>query len=188
MLKKIFQPKELAIITIVLCIIYIVVNLINDIFISGIWSLLNALFRNILDGSIYFIIYLLIILFAQKKDIRKLNLIFIIQIGISFFMSFISELSSLFQELALLLLLVMMIGIYLHKKIPYKIIMIISLFVLCIEIIGNIKLFVVGNSWSLYGYGLYMLGIIIRSMLYNMALCSLTMFMYQYGKSISERK
>ena len=69
MLKKMFQPKVLAIITIVSMAIYVIINFWNNISSGGVNGLVGTLLGMLLGGYLYIIIYLLIILLSKKKDI-----------------------------------------------------------------------------------------------------------------------
>ena len=190
MLKKVIQPKILAMITIISFVI-------GSIFSCWGVNIFTTISRGIFLGYFYIMIYLLIILFVKNKNIRKLNLVMIIQLIIALiFGLFVIGKSPILNAILYAILLIMIIGIYLHKKLPYKILMIISLCVLCIEIITIGRLFIVGSFGTLgiqkiiYIKGsniVYSVGILIEKIICSIGLCSLTVFMYQYGKSINQR-
>lgn len=198
MIQKIFQPKVLAIITIISMIIYIVISFLNSISSGGVNGLVGTLPVMLLGGYLYIIIYLLIILLSQKKNIRKLNLIMIIQLSIALIISLIGygntygiggnlgQVLNISTILLYALVLFTIIGIYLKKKIPYKLIMSSAIGLLVIVLVvffyqlSSTKWLYSGNG----SFSSYLLLTMLLKIFSSIGWCSFIFFMYQYGKSI----
>lgn len=201
MLKKIFQPKVLAIITIVSMAINVFISIVNNTIIGGGWAFVINLLGNIINGHTYIIIYLLIILFAKTKNIRKLNLVMIVQLSIALIFvilgnsiraNVVFELNNILNIVPYGILLIMAIGIHFRKETFYKPLMILSIIVLMIQLLFVGRLFIIGTFASptiLYvGNNMFynIISLLIKT-IGNIGLCSFIIFMYQYGKSISQR-
>lgn len=201
MLKKMFQPKVLAIITIVSMAIYVIINFWNNISSGGVNGLVGTLLGMLLGGYLYIIIYLLIILLSKKKDIRKLNLIMIVQLSIALIISLVGfgstygiggnlgQVLNISTILLYALVLFTIIGIYLKKKIPYKLIMsgAIGLLVIVLVIFFYQML---STNWLYSGNGslsTYLLLTMLLKVFSSIGWSSFIFFMYQYGNSISQR-
>lgn len=199
MLKKMFQPKVLAIITIVSMIISACISIVNSTIIGGGSGFVGTLIGNILNGYVYIIIYLLIILLTKKKNIRRLNLIMIVQLSIALILVVFSnivanvfELNHILNIVPYAILLIMAIGVHFHKETLYKPLMILSIIVLTIQFLFVGRLFIVGTfaSPTILYVGNKIFYNIISLFVHtigNIGLCSFTIFMYQYGNSISQR-
>lgn len=211
--EKIFQPKRLATISLVLTCVTMIFNVYNVIIngshahLDSIANLLNAI-RTALP-SIFLIIYLAIILFVKRKDMNKVNFLFFVQLVVIGIISLVgniginvtnfknlstlaydSEFKSIITTttyLAVIISILVLIssvcssitsyGIAKRKKIPYKQIMIVSLCVIAMSIILNLYMLVTYKNMLNF----------LNSILSCISGCSFTLFMYQYGISISER-
>lgn len=183
-IKNIFKPKVLATITIVSIIMYLGISIYLQ-------HILFPIIQGILYGYVYIIVYLSVILFAKKKNIKVLNIILLINLIMALFMYFFTDTIVKINIFLLyyLLIAIIALGILLKKKIPYKPIMISSIgilitcFLLTIYELSFGKWFYTGNDTLNVYLIIYYLAEIFKSV----GLCSFTIFMYQYGKSISER-
>lgn len=201
MFKKIFQPKVLAIITIISMAIYIVLNMWSGLYISGSNGLISTLIGILLSANLYVIIYLLIILLAKRKNIRVLNILLIVLLSINLVSSLLGfgnifsiggGLFTILNILSILpyaLVLFMTIGIFFKKKIPYKLIMI-SAICLLIIVLGLFLYQMLSTKWLYSGNGslsTYLLFSMLVKVFNSIGWCSFIFFMYQYGNSISKR-
>lgn len=211
--EKIFQPKRLATISLVLTCVTMIFNVCNVIITGNrahldiTANLLNAI-RTALP-SIFLIIYLAIILFVKRKDMNKINFLFFVQLVVIGIISLVgnivnittifktlntlasdSELRNIITTTAYLAVITSILslissicssitsyGIAKRKKIPYKQIMVVSLCVIAMSIILNLYIFVSYKNMLNF----------LNSILSCISGCSFTLFMYQYGISISER-
>ena len=181
MLKKILQPKTLAIIIIVSMAIYSVVT------ISRGYAVVFSLLSLLLNPSFYIMIYLLIILLAKRKNVKNLNLLLIIFLSIYLVLGLLSLIMGGFGVVEILtfltysLLLFMVIGIFIKKKLPYKLIMISDVCLLIIQVIVILcKLLPYGDAYLLLRY-------LFAYFSYIIGFCSFILFIYKYGNSINQR-
>lgn len=181
-------------------------------------TILSILIQTLIFSA-YTIIYLSIIVFVKNKNVKVLNIILLIQFIINIILNFIITLSQIIPLLKIhsmsipymsviqltlsiiirilslispILMLIIVLGIILKKKFPYKVIMIISISLLFTNLILSLSnnfisiLSLIRGEVFLRYLPINILSIIasIFSVVYS---CSFTLFMYQYGKSISER-
>lgn len=201
MLKKLFQPNVLAMITIISMAIYIVISLWNSFNVGGVYGLAFTLLGTLLRSNFYIIIYLLIILLAKKKNVRVLNILLVIILSITLISSFLGfgetfgiggmlfTILNISSILTYGLLLFMAIGILLKKKIPYKLItssaiglLVIVLVIFFYQMLSTNWLYSGKNSLDTY----LLLSMLLK-VFSSIGWSSFILFMYQYGNSISER-
>lgn len=206
-MKKILEPKVLAITTIITTIISFILSIISSATTNPLYSYISLILGDIgsfvLGGSLYIIIYLLIILSKKPKNIKLLNTILFINLiiatifylirqilnitdiyrvatimnidNIFIFKKFFSLISNI---LFLVLETLMVYGILRKKILPYKVFTIILVALTFISLIPTI---ISNGNTLLSSFNLlYIIIGIIKS-------CSFVLFIYLYGKSISER-
>lgn len=210
-MKKILTPKTLAITTIITTIIVFILSIISSAFNNPLYLRAGQIMGNIggfvFGGSLYIIIYLLIILRKKQKNIKLLNTILFINFIIAtlFYLArqiiYIKDIYSvattitnfdnmfifkmffslISNTLFLVIETLMVYGILRKKNLPYKTFMVILVALTFGGFIFTIIYSLLYSDISLNWFNLLsnIIGI-IKS-------CSFVLFIYLYGKSISER-
>lgn len=178
MLKKLQNPKILGQITII-CFSIMLILYIKAIDRNFIYILISL----ILTPLSYIIIYLLLIIFKKKKNIRTLNIFLAIVLTILIILSltilrhfniiWFMHNQSLISIICFLILYSLLIttifGIIYKKKWPYNIFMYVQLTLITINVLGSFN----------YIFNLPFL-------LYHIGIISFIVFLYMYGKSIEK--
>ena len=200
--ENLFKPRKTAIIFIIFwCLAFVcgtIINYFNNIKFNG--NLISTIFYilNQLIFSSYTIIYLLIILYAKKKNMKLLNIILIINFvihgiinliqilnkisilnNINLF-NFIPNICSIIQSI---IGAIIVLGIVLKKKLPYKILTTISIGLIFITLIISLFNLIKLNYPILFINSIYFLQIIFT----NIGTFLFVIFIYKYAISISKR-
>lgn len=210
-MKKILNPKILAITTIITTIIGFILSIISSAITNPLFSYVSLILGDIgsfvFGGSLYIIIYLLIILRKKQKNIKLLNTILFINFIIAtlFYLArqilYIKDIYSvattitnfdnmfifkmffslISNTLFLVLETLMVYGILRKKNLPYKVFTIVLVALTFIGLMPTIISIFSNGNLLLSSFNLLsnIIGI-IKS-------CSFVLFIYLYGKSISER-
>jgi len=216
-MKEILNPRVLAITNIITAIIEVIASIIlivnNNPLNSRIILIIGNILGFVLSGRIYIIVYLIIILKKKQKNIKLLNIILFINfiiailnclatkiiyiiniynfgtirsiINIDTFIYFILD------TLFLILETLMVYGILTKKNLPYKRFTIILIALIFIDamfgIISIIDVMSGINSSFFYSKLLSSFFNFLSIILVKINSCSFILFMYLYGKSISEK-
>lgn len=207
-MNKILKPKLLAIIAIITSLLSIVLSIIYNVMISNshipITTYIIQLFTNI---NLYIIIYLLVILKKKEKNMRTLNLILLICLVITSLLSIVSQVFYINQMYSIpssmvsiskfkmwfdlinvilftFLEIVMVYGILNKRKMPYKYLMIVLVFLTFISLVYS---FINLGSYIHNKYIVIILVNMINKIIGVIKSCSFILFLYLYGKSINER-
>lgn len=210
-MKKILEPKVLATTTIITTIIGFILSIILNVFNTPLYLRVGQIIGDIgsfvFGGSLYIIIYLLIILRKKQKNIKLLNTILFINFIIAtlFYLArqilyikdiynvattitnfdnmFIFKMffSLISNTLFLVLETLMVYGILRKKNLLYKVFTIVLVALTFISLIPTII--------SIFSNGNILLGSfnLLSTIIGIIKSCSFVLFIYLYGKSISER-
>lgn len=204
-MKKILNPKALAITTIITSIIGIVLSIILSVQNTPLYLHLSqvvaVIVNFVLYGNLYITIYLFIILTKKQKNVRLLNTILFVSLVIAtilyiirqlFYIKDIYTIANTLNNTALLINIfntissilffvletIMVFGILKKKKMSYKIFMLVLVGIILTDLIfTTISIFAYNNS--LLNVFANIVGIVKSS--------SFVLFIYLYGKSVNER-
>ena len=208
-MKKLLNPKILAITTIVTAILNLILSItlrttnIPSYFHFN--QIINIIISFVLSGNLYITIYLFIILLKKQKNMKLLNIILFINLIVATVFYVISEiirvknissiitissesififkifLNSLSNIIFLVLETIMAYGIFAKKNLPYKVFTIILLSLNAIWFLLSVI--------SIVSSGMLLLNLVylLSSIIVIIQSCSFVLFVYLYGKSISER-
>ena len=208
-MKKLLNPKILAITTIVTAILNLILSItlrttnIPSYFHFN--QIISIIISFVLSGNLYITIYLFIILLKKQKNMKLLNIILFINLIVATVFYVISEiirvknissiitissesififkifLNSLSNIIFLVLETIMVYGIFAKKNLPYKVFTIILLSLNAIWFLLSVI--------SIVSSGMLLLNLVylLSSIIVIIQSCSFVLFVYLYGKSISER-
>lgn len=209
-MKKSFNPKILAITTIISTVIgvtlSIILSVINMPLYLRVSQIIGVIGNFILGGGLYIIIYLFIILRKKQKNIKLLNTILFINFIIATLFYLIRQIlyikniyniatiididsivifrmffDLISNTIFLILETLIVYGILTKKKLPYKVFTIILVTLIFAGFIPTVISIFLYNSLVLNLFNL--LSFIVATI----KSCSFVIFIYLYGKSISER-
>ena len=208
-MKKLLNPKILAITTIVTAILNLILSItlrttnIPSYFHFN--QIISIIISFVLSGNLYITIYLFIILLKKQKNMKLLNIILFINLIVATVFYVISEIirvknissiitissesififkiffNLLFNIIFLVLETIMVYGIFAKKNLPYKVFTIILLSLNAIWFLLSVI--------SIVSSGMLLLNLVylLSSIIVIIQSCSFVLFVYLYGKSISER-
>lgn len=200
-LKKYYEKETLANITIILCILSLMLTILT--YRLSLPSILNVL----INGTIFTIIYLVLIMDKNCKSAKTLNIILFINYILAVIIGTISKIKyikmffentytipyynrvtfifdSIFDIIPYILIAIMIYGILSKKQMPYKIFMYILVSIFAINQLENLYVLIFETGFSLY----YMLHYLIIGLLNTIKVCAFVSFLNIYREDLIKNK